>query len=84
MGVSLIAAGAVLALACAVLLHGRLAPALVYALAAIGGATAGAGALLVQSRDLGAGDWVVTLGTLGLLVPVHIRIVFGPARRATV
>jgi len=54
---------------------------IVYSLAAIGGAATGSGALLVQTRDAAPGDWLVTLAALGVLVPAHIRVVFGPARR---
>jgi hypothetical protein len=80
-GMALIAGGAVLSVACAAVLHRRAWPWIVYSLAAVGGATAGSGALLIQSRDAGPGDWLVTLATLGVLVPAHIRVVFGPARR---
>ena len=80
LGAGLLVGGAALALLCAAVLHRRLPAALVYGLAAVGGAAAGAGALLVQSREPGAADWLVTLATLGVLVPAHIRIVFGPAR----
>lgn len=76
---ALIGSGAVVSIVCATLLHRRIPASLVYGLAAAGGVAVGSGALLVQSREPGAGDWVVTLATLGVLVPAHIRVVFGRA-----
>ena len=52
---------------------------LVPALAALAclGMLAGAGALLVQD-DRGLADWVVTLGGLAFLTPLHCRFAFRP------
>jgi hypothetical protein len=36
-----------------------------------------AGGLLVQ-EDVGAASWVVALGALAVLTPLHMRLVFGP------
>ncbi|HZP90922.1 MAG TPA: hypothetical protein VFC04_08015 [Actinomycetota bacterium] len=49
-------------------------------LLAIAGATAGAGALLVQSRA-GAGDFAITMGALAVLAPLHARVLLGPPSR---
>lgn len=46
------------------------------------GAAVGAGALLLQD-DPGVADWVVTLGLLGALTPVHARMLVGTAGRAS-
>lgn len=75
-GLSLIALGCLLALLVAFGLWRRLpaAPAL-GALAACG-ALVGAGALLVQDRAH-AVDWVLTLLALGVMSPLHGRLVLG-------
>jgi hypothetical protein len=54
----------------------RLPPALAFAILAGCGALAGAGALLVQDRASGA-EWALTLLVLGVLTPIHARLVFG-------
>lgn len=41
------------------------------------GAAIAAGGLLLQ-EDVGPASWVVALVALGILAPVHARLVFGP------
>lgn len=54
----------------------RVPAAAAYALAAVCGIAIAAGGLLVQD-DVGAPSWVVAMVTLGVLAPVHARLVFG-------
>lgn len=54
----------------------RLPAAAAYALAAACGIAIAAGGLLVQD-DVGASSWVVAMVALGVLAPVHARLVFG-------
>ena len=55
----------------------RIPPVLAYVSTAACGMAIGTGALLVQ-EDVGAASWVVTLLVLGIIAPVHMRLVFGP------
>jgi hypothetical protein len=81
-GIALIVAGSLLGLLTMFALWRRLpAPAALVLLAAAGMAI-GAGALLVQ-EGAGAEDWALTLLVLGVLTPLHGRLVFGqPGRSA--
>lgn len=58
--------------------HLQARPALLLASAV--GVAVGAGALLLQD-DPGVADWVVTLGLLGSVTPLHARMLAGPAGR---
>jgi hypothetical protein len=83
-GIGLIVAGGLLALAVAFLLRTRLPGRAVFALGAAAGVAIGTGALLVQSH-VSVAEWTLTLAAMFLLGPAHIRIVmgpFGPPRRA--
>src|SRR2546429_579498 len=55
----------------------RVAAAVSIGLGGLGGGILAAGALLVQ-RHASAGDWVLAVGALALLMPVHIRVLLGP------
>lgn len=50
--------------------------------AAAVGAAVGAGAMLLQD-DPGVADWVVAVGVLGSISPLHARMLVGPAGRAS-
>ncbi|MGE5459474.1 MAG: hypothetical protein ACM3WR_02475 [Solirubrobacterales bacterium] len=50
--------------------------------AAAVGAAVGAGALLLQD-DPGVADWVIAVGLLGSVAPLHARMLVGPADRAS-
>lgn len=75
-GIGLIVGGVSLALLVVLALWRRIAPPLAFGLLAATGVAVGAGALLVQEH-VGAGDWVITIGALGVLTPIHMRLVFG-------
>ncbi len=75
-GVGLIVGGVSLALLVVLTLWRRIAAPLAFGLLAATGVAVGAGALLVQEHA-GAGDWVITLAALGVLTPVHMRLVLG-------
>lgn len=80
LGIALLVAGGLLALAVAFLLRRRLPGRAVFALAATASLALGTGALLVQ-RHVSAAEWTLTLAALSLLGPAHIRIVMGPFGR---
>jgi hypothetical protein len=76
-GVALIAAGALGSLL--VLFAGwrRLSALLALGILVLCGLAIGAGGLVVQAES-GVGSWVITVGLLGALSPLHGRLVFGP------
>ena len=76
-GLTLIVAGTGAGLYGAFVLWGRSSPRLAISVPAAGGATVAAGALLVQEHA-GSGDWVLAVGALAVLIPVHCRALFGP------
>jgi hypothetical protein len=81
-GVALIVAGSLVGLIVVFVLWRRLAPAVALALLAGCGVAVGAGGLLVQDV-VTAAEWTLTLVALGVLAPLHARLVFGlPGRRA--
>jgi len=75
-GWALSVAGAGTVTATAFGLRTRLPAALVASILALAGAAVGAGALLLQAHASVA-DWVFTLAVLGILAPVHVRVVGG-------
>ncbi len=75
-GIGLIAGGVVLSLITVFVLWRRVAGAVAFGLLAVAGVVVGTGALLVQ-KQAGTGEWIITLGALGVLTPVHMRLVFG-------
>jgi hypothetical protein len=82
-GVTLIVAGAAVALPTAFLLRTRVPAAFVASILALCGLALGAGALLVQDH-VSTTNWVLTCVLVTFLVPAHARIVlgpFGPVRR---
>jgi len=81
-GVMAIVAGASLGLFTAFGLWRRVRAFVGVSCAVGAGAMIGAGALLVQDTPSTA-DWVFTLAVLGGLSPLHTRLLFGPAGRAT-
>jgi len=74
-GVALIVAGSLLGLFTLFVLWRRLSL-LAFVMLAASGVAIGGGALLVQDRA-GPGDWALTLFVLGVLTPLHGRLVFG-------
>jgi hypothetical protein len=54
----------------------RLRPAAAFGLLAACGCLLGAGALLVQAPASGV-EWTLTLVALGILTPLHARLMFG-------
>lgn len=81
-GFGLIASGSLLGLVTAFGLWRRIAARAAFGLLVASGALVGAGALLVQD-EAGPGEWALTLVVLGVLSPVHWRLLFGrpgPAR----
>ena len=76
-GIALIvAASAVGALIVFGLWH-RLPAGLAFGLLAACGMAVAVGGLLVQ-KDVGVASWVVALGALAVLTPLHLRVLFGP------
>ena len=81
-GIALIVAGSLLGLLTLFALWRRLPEPAALVLLAAAGMGIGAGALLVQ-EGAGAGDWALILLVLGVLTPLHGRLVFGqPGRSA--
>jgi hypothetical protein len=80
-GLALILAGSVLALLTAIALWRRLPGRAALVLLAAAGIIVVAGALLVQD-EAGLGDWGLTLFVLGVLTPLHGRLVFGTPGRS--
>jgi hypothetical protein len=79
-GVALVVAGSALGLAMAFGLRTRVPVAAVALALGVAGVAAGAGALLLQD-DPSPADWAVTLVSLGVLVPFHVRVMLGPLGR---
>lgn len=82
-GVATIAGASVLGLLTVFVLWRRMPAAAAYALMASCGVGVAAGGLLVQD-DVGTASWVVAVVALGVVSPVHARLVFGPPGRAHV
>jgi hypothetical protein len=78
-GIGLLAGGAALAVGAALAGRPRLRPASLAALA-VAGACIGAGALIVQDRDVNAANWVATLVLASIFAPLHAWFVLGPPR----
>jgi hypothetical protein len=75
-GMALIAGGVVAGLWTASSLWGTGPARVSVGMAAASGAAVGAGALLVQDRGA-IGDWIVAVGGLAMLTPVHLRVLLG-------
>ena len=75
-GIALVVSGSLLGLLIVLGAWRRLPPVVAFALMAWCGSLVGAGALLMQE---GASrlEWALTFGVLGILTPVHARLVFG-------
>ncbi len=82
-GVATIAGSSALGLLTVFALWRRLPAAAAYALMASCGVGVAVGGLLVQD-DVGTASWVVAVVALGVVAPVHARLVFGPPGRAHV
>jgi hypothetical protein len=76
-GLGLIVGASLLSFAVGFGLRGRTPAALSIGLAAFAGGALAAGALLVQPHA-SAGDWILAVGALMFLWPIHIRVVLGP------
>ncbi len=75
-GVAVIVAASAVGLVVVFFLWHRLPAAAALALAAACGTAIAAGGLLVQ-EDVGPASWAVALVVLGVLAPVHARLLFG-------
>lgn len=82
-GVVTIACASALGLLTVFVLWRRVPAAATYALMASCGVGVAVGGLLVQD-DVGTASWVVAVVALGVVTPVHARLVFGPPGRAHV
>ena len=82
-GIATIVGASALGLLTVFVLWHRLPAALAFAVVALCGMGVAAGGLLVQD-DVGAAAWVLALVVLGVLAPVHARLVFGPPGRGDV
>jgi hypothetical protein len=81
-GIATIVVGSSLGLFTAFVLWRRVPAFVGVSCAAGAGAMIGAGALLVQEAQTAA-DWLLTLTVLGGLMPLHARLLLGPAGRGT-
>ncbi|HEY2965977.1 MAG TPA: hypothetical protein VGJ99_06815 [Actinomycetota bacterium] len=82
-GVATIVGASVLGLLTVFVLWRRLPAAAAFAVISVCGVGVAVGGLLVQD-DVGTASWVVAVAVLGVLTPVHARLVFGPPGRAHV
>ena len=82
-GVVTLAGASALGLLTVFVLWRRVPAAAAYALMASCGVGVAVGGLLVQD-DVGTAAWVVAVVALGVVTPVHARLVFGPPGRAHV
>lgn len=80
-GVATIVGASALGLLTVFLLWRRLPAAAAFAVMAVCGVGLAVGGLLVQD-DVGTPSWVVAVVALGVLTPVHARLVFGQPGRA--
>lgn len=76
-GVATIAVASALGLLTVFVLWRRVPAGAAFALIASCGVGVAVGGLLVQD-DVGTASWVVAVVALGVLAPVHARLVFGP------
>jgi hypothetical protein len=79
-GIATIAGASVLGMLTVFVLWRRLPPVAALAVIAACGVGLAVGGLLVQD-DVGKASWVVAIVALGVLAPVHARLVFGPPGR---
>jgi hypothetical protein len=82
-GVATIVGASALGLLTAFVLWRRLPPPAAYTVIAASGVGLAVGGLRLQD-DVGTASWVVAVVALGVLAPVHARLVFGPPGRAHV
>ena len=82
-GVATIVGAGALGLLTVFVLWRRLPAAAAFAVIAACGVGVAVGGLLVQD-DVGPASWVVAVVVLGVLTPVHARLVFGPPGRTHV
>jgi 4-hydroxybenzoate polyprenyltransferase len=82
-GVATIVGASALGLVTVFVLWRRMPAAAAYVLMASCGVGVAVGGLLVQD-DVGTASWVVAVVALGVVAPVHARLVFGPPGRAHV
>jgi hypothetical protein len=80
-GVATIAVAGALGLLTVFVLWRRVPAGAAFAVIALCGVGLAVGGLLVQD-DVGTASWVVAIVALGVLTPVHARLVFGPPGRA--
>ena len=83
LGVATILVSSALGLLTVFVLWRRVPAGAAFALTAACGVGVAVGGLLVQD-EVGPASWVVSVVALGVLAPVHARLVFGPPGRAHV
>ena len=76
-GIALIVASSVIGALIVFGLWRRLPSGLAFGSMAVCGMGIAAGGLLLQ-EDVGVASWLVALAVLGVLTPLHMRLVFGP------
>jgi hypothetical protein len=76
-GIALIVAASAIGALIVFGLWRRLPAGLAFGFLAACGMALAAGGLLVQ-EDVGVASWVVALGALAVLTPLHLRLVLGP------
>ena len=81
-GVAAIVGASAIGLLTVFVLWRRLPAAAAFALTAASGIGVAVGGLLVQD-DVGTASWVVAVVALGVIAPVHARLVFGPPGETT-
>jgi hypothetical protein len=75
-GIVIIGGGVILSLLVLLVAWRRLSLPVAYGLLVVCGLAIGTGGLLVQD-EASTGSWLIALGTLGALSPLHGRLVFG-------
>jgi hypothetical protein len=81
-GIALVAAGAAIAVVAGTVLRTKLPAPVVLALLVLGSLVVGAGALLLLEEQPDVTNVVVTLLTMAVVGPFHVRVVFGPLGKA--
>jgi hypothetical protein len=81
-GVATIVGASALGLLTVFVLWRRLPAAAAFGVIAVCGVGVAVGGLLVQD-DVGTGSWVIAVVALGVIAPVHARLVFGPPGEPT-
>lgn len=79
-GIELLVAGTLVGLLTAFVARPRIGPRATFAVLAAAGACLGAGAIVVQARDVNAVNWAAAVLGGALILPLQAWAVFGPPR----